>query len=260
VWPSDAAVDWKSAEQIYDVRALLKRSPWGTRPSRWRENIKARRSTVDETTMRRDDKSFENEAKGTGISLRIRKWFQFSEETHLSEMGQAVDGEPVRKHVIAATIANPYAKTFGTDLRAAIAASEQLGVEFGQRIVEIADGEPIQSYGKACIVGTNGEYEHGNALLTSLFANPIREAIGGGKAWVPSTGKRGGPGVTIDIPLAHKDALYVRSHYDTVTMSFADAPAPDEIVIIFAVATRGRPHARCGGLKAAQIKGLDGLY
>ena len=104
-----------------------------------------------------------------------------------------------------------------------------------------------------------GEYEHGNALLTSRFADPIREAIGGAKSWVPSTGKRGAPGVAIDIPLAHKDALYVRSHYDTITASFGDAPAPDEIVIVFAVATRGRPNARVGGLSAAEVKGMDGL-
>lgn len=215
---------------------------------------------MNEAVTLKEEASIEGNGSGAGISLRIRKWFQFSEETHFSEMGTPVDGEPVRKHVIAAAIANPYAQTFGADLKEAIAASEQLGVEFGTRILELANGEPIQSYGKACIVGANGEYEHGNALLTSLFADPIRKAIGGGKSWVPSTGKRGAPGITIDIPLAHKDALYVRSHYDTVTLSFGDAPGPDEIVIIFAVATRGRPNARCGGLTANEIKGVDGLY
>ena len=199
-------------------------------------------------------------AGAASVELRTRKWHVFSEETYFSESGRPVDGEPVRKHVVAASIANPYAGKFGENLEGAITASERLGEEFGKRILEAANGHPIESYGKACIVGTNGEYEHGNALLTSLFADPIREAIGGGKSWVPSTGKRGGPGVSIDIPLAHKDALYVRSHYDTVTMTFGDAPGPDEITIIFAVATRGRPHARCGGLKADEINGLDGLY
>ena len=108
-------------------------------------------------------------------------------------------------------------------------------------------------------MGDLGEYEHGNAFLTTEFANPIREAVGGGAAWIPSTGKRGAIGTSIDIPLAHKDALYVRSHYDTITASFCDAPAPHEVVIIVAVATRGRLHARLGGLSADDIEGKDGL-
>ncbi|MFD1538913.1 amino acid synthesis family protein, partial [Nonomuraea guangzhouensis] len=122
-----------------------------------------------------------------------------------------------------------------------------------------AEGRPIESYGKACLVGVNGEYEHGNAFLTQVFADPVREAVGGGKSWVPSTGKRAAPGTSIDVPLAHKDALYVRSHYDTVTVTFTDAPAPDEVVAIFAFATRGRLHARLGGLTAGAIEGRDGL-
>ena len=87
----------------------------------------------------------------------------------------------------------------------------------------------------------------------------MRDAIGGGLSWVPSTGKRGGPGTEIDVPLAHKNALYVRSHYDTISASFGDAPAPDEVLVIFGFATRGRLHARLGGLKAGAIKGKDGL-
>ena len=90
-------------------------------------------------------------------------------------------------------------------------------------------------------------------------ANPVRAALGGGKAWVPSTGKRGGPGTAIDVPLAHKDALYVRSHYDTVTVSFPDAPNRDELLVIWAFGTRGRLQARLGGLQAANIQGQDGL-
>ena len=89
--------------------------------------------------------------------------------------------------------------------------------------------------------------------------DPLRELLGGGLAWVPSTGKRGGPGSTIDIPLAHRDALYVRSHYDTATATFHDGPNPDEIIVAFALATRGRLHARLGGLKASDIKARDGL-
>ena len=192
--------------------------------------------------------------------LEIRKWYELREETWRSEQGLAVDGDPVRKYLVAAVLRNPFAGTVGEDLSTAISASEELGRAFGQRIVELADGHAVESYGKACIVGERGEYEHGNALLTSLFADPIRDAVGGGKSWVPSTGKRGGVGATIDVPLAHKDALYVRSHYDTITASFGDAPNADEVVIIFAVATRGRPNARCGGLAKSDVKGEDGLY
>ena len=206
-----------------------------------------------------NDAATENDGHVAGHELLIRKWYCFSEETYFSELGGEIDGEPVRKFVVAATVRNPYANSIGDSLEAAIDPSEALGLAFGERLLAASRGFEIQSYGKACIVGTAGEYEHGNALLTSRFADPIRDAIGGGKAWVPSTGKRGSSGVTIDVPLAHKDALYVRSHYDTMTVSFGDAPAPDESVVIFAVATRGRPNARVGGLSASEISGEDGL-
>ena len=189
----------------------------------------------------------------------IRKWFLQIDDAIANESGRLCDGEPVRKIVIAAAIHNPYAGSYEQDLSAFIQPSPMLGEEFGRRIQAAAAGRQIQSYGKACLVGMDGEYEHGNALLTNPAANPVRSAIGGGKAWVPSTGKRGGPGTVIDIPLAHKDALYVRSHYDTVTAMFNDAPNRDELLVIWAFATRGRLHARLGGLKLSDIKGEDGL-
>lgn len=189
----------------------------------------------------------------------IRKWFLQVEDSLATEMGADADGEPLRKIVIAACIHNPYAGKYEQDLSAWIEASPPLGQEFGRRIQEASQGKPIESYGKAILVGMDGEYEHGNALLTNPAANPIREAIGGGKSWVPSSGKRGGPGTILDIPLAHKDALYVRSHYDTVSVMFNDAPNRDEVLVCWAFATRGRLNARLGGLKASDIKGLDGL-
>lgn len=189
----------------------------------------------------------------------IRKWFLQIEDTLAGETGQAADGAALRKIVIAAAIHNPYAGRYEPDLSAFIEPSPKLGEEFGRRIREAAAGQKIESYGKACLVGIDGEYEHGNALLTNPAANPIRDALGGGKSWVPSTGKRGGPGTVIDVPLAHKDALYVRSHYDTVSAMFSDAPNRDELLIIWAFATRGRLNARLGGLKAGEIKGQDGL-
>jgi len=191
--------------------------------------------------------------------FHIRKWFTFTEETLANETGKLADGEPVRKYVIAAAIKNPYAGVYQQDLSNVIENSPALGEEFGRRITALANGHAIQSYGKAILVGANGEYEHGNAFLTNPAANPVRDALGGGKSWVPSTGKIGVPGTVLDIPLAHTDALYVRSHYDTISVSFNDAPRPDELLVVWAFATRGRLHARLGGLQADQIKGNDGL-
>lgn len=191
--------------------------------------------------------------------FHIRKWYEQKEETLAGETGRAADGAVLTKFVIAAAIHNPYAGRYEQDLSAWIDASPPLGEEFGRRIVAAAGGVPIESYGKACLVGVDGEYEHGNALLTNPAANPVRAAVGGGKSWVPSTGKRGAPGTVLDIPLAHKDALYVRSHYDTISVLFNDAPNRDEVIIAWAFATRGRLNARLGGLKASEVKGQDGL-
>jgi len=189
----------------------------------------------------------------------IRKWCEFFEEAYENETGQFADGEPVRKFAVGVVICNPYAGKYEEKLDKLLARSGELGEVFGARFLRSANGQPIVSYGKSCIVGVNGEYEHGNACLTTAFADPIRQIIGGGKAWIPSTGKVGVPGTSIDIPLAHKQALYVRSHYDTFTISVHDAPRPNEILILFAGASRGRLKARLGGLEADQIKGSDGL-
>ena len=191
--------------------------------------------------------------------LHIRKWYEIREETLALETGPLADGEPLAKIVIAAAIHNPHAGSYVEAFDEVIERSRHLGVEFGRRLRAAVGHTAVQSYGKATLVGSNGEYEHGNAFLTNTFADPVRESLGGGKAWIPSTGKRAGLGATIDIPLAHKDALYVRSHYDTFTVMFADAPGPDEVVIAVAVATRGRLHARLGGPRAADIIGKDGL-
>lgn len=183
--------------------------------------------------------------------FHIRKWYLQIEDTLANETGVLADGEPVRKIVIGAAVHNAFSGQFVEDLSSAIRASAALGEEFGKRLQSVIGNARVASYGKACLVGSAGEYEHGNALLTTVFADPVRSAIGGAKAWIPSTGKRGSPGASIDIPLAHKDELYVRSHYDTVSAMFADAPNADEIVIAFAFATRGRLHSRLGGPQVA---------
>ena len=115
------------------------------------------------------------------------------------------------------------------------------------------------SYGKAALIGTLGEQEHGVAMLTTVYGNAMRDAVGGGQAWISSFTKRAAPGEVIDIPLAHKDALYVRSHYDGMTIMVPDAPLPDEIAVICCVANRGRLNHRVGGLRKEDIQGEDGL-
>ena len=189
--------------------------------------------------------------------MRIRKIITLVDEAR-HEAGFA--GEPpLRKVATAAVIGNPFAGRYQADLSSLVTASEALGREMSGIAVAAMGDFPIQSYGKAAIVGLAGEQEHGVALLTTVFGNVIRGAVGGGIAWISSFTKRAAAGSTIDIPLAHKDALYVRSHYDGVSIMLPDAPLPDEIAIICAYANRGRLNHRVGGLAAADIKRLDGL-
>src|SRR5205807_1018380 len=127
----------------------------------------------------------------------VRKWFTFIEDSLANETGEMADGSPLRKLVLGAVIENPYAGKFSRKLDKLVKNSQKLGDQFGRRTLEHAGKANIVSYGKACIVGTAGEYEHGNALLTTEFADPVRNALGGGKSWIPSTGKIGGPGTAI---------------------------------------------------------------
>lgn len=186
----------------------------------------------------------------------IRKIATFIEDG-LSEAGIPVD-PPYRKVAVAAIIENPYAGQFSEDLSEIIDFSVGLGDLLAGRLVEAMAGQ-VNGYGKASIVGVNGEVEHGHAFLTTPMANRFREAVGGGMAWIPSTGKRGAAGTTIDVPLAHKDALKVRAFYDTITVSIHDAPEPNEVAIILAAVNRGRPNFRLGGLSPADVIGEDGL-
>lgn len=188
--------------------------------------------------------------------IAVRKFYTFIEHV-VSEAGIEVD-PPLRKVAVAAVVSNPFAGRYSDDMSEIIEFSEGLGDQMGALLVE-AMGEPVQSYGKSAIAGTNGEVEHTHAFLTKVMADRLREAVGGGAAWISSTGKRGAMGTSIDVPLACKDALFVRSHYDTITVSIPDAPEPDEVVVIVAGANRGRPNFRLGGLKFEEIEGKDGL-
>jgi Amino acid synthesis len=190
------------------------------------------------------------------MNLLIRKWFSFVEHHIDNSSAGAI---PLRKVAVAAVVENPCAGKKVEDLRPMIAASEELGRQMGKALMETLGPYQVQSYGKAGIAGLDGEQEHANALLTTTFANPLRDTVGGGKAWISSFSKRAAPGLPIDIPLASKDALYVRSHYDGMTVTLPDSPLPDEIAVIFCVANRGRIGARVGGLKFEDIKGEGGL-
>jgi hypothetical protein len=191
------------------------------------------------------------------MELKPRIIYTFVEHK-IEEAGR--DAEiPLRKIAVAAVLRNPYAGGYVEQLQPLIDASATLGAELSKVAVQALAPYKAQSYGKAGIVGIAGEQEHANALLTTTFANPFREAVGGGKAWISSFTKRAAPGATIDIPLASKDALYVRSHYDGMTITLHDAPQPDEVVIILCLANRGRLNARVGGLKYEDVKGQDGL-
>jgi len=189
--------------------------------------------------------------------MQIKRTLTFIDEV-AEEAGQRID-PPLRKVAVAAIIRNPFAGRYEHDLSALTDASAELGRHICGLAVSLLAPHKLESYGKAAVIGINGEQEHGVALLTTVFGNVMREAAGGGKAWISSLTKRAAPGATIDIPLAHKDALYVRSHYDSITITLPDAPLPDEIAVICGYASRGRPNHRVGGLAAHDIKGLDGL-
>ncbi|MFC0385676.1 amino acid synthesis family protein [Muricoccus vinaceus] len=192
------------------------------------------------------------------MPLDVRRWFTQVEERAV-ENGQR-HAAPLRKVAATAIVGNPFAGRYEADLSQAVADSEAVGALLARLAVEAMGGLAVESYGKGGVVGLRGEQEHANAMLTTTFAEPLRVAVGGALAWIPSFTKLAAPGAAIDVPLAHKDALYVRSHYDGVTVALPpDAPAPDEVALIVVLANRGRLNARVGGLKAAEISARDGL-
>jgi hypothetical protein len=163
---------------------------------------------------------------------------------------------PLRRVSVVAVIENPHVDRYVADLGPMVEASLSIGQQVAREIVRAMDGMPVQSYGKAGLVGLRGEQEHANALLTTVFANPLRDAIGG-SAWISSVTKLAAPGATIDIPLNCVEDVYVRSHYDTITFALGETPMPDEIALISCVASGGRLTARVGGLgyEAAKARG-----
>ena len=193
------------------------------------------------------------------MKAQIRKIIVQVDEIHI-EMGRAIS-PPTRRALAMAVIHNPMAGSYTENLDELIAIGEELGGLLGDKCVKalgIAPGN-AQSYGKAAIVGEAGEIEHAAAILHPKLGAPLRAAVEKGAALVPSSKKRGTLGTAIDVPLGHKDAAFVRSHFDAMDARVSDAPRANEIVVAVVVTDSGRPLARVGGLQAHEAKGVDGL-
>lgn len=181
----------------------------------------------------------------------VRGWYSTIHEIR-HEGGKPGDG--LFKVAVGVIIRNPFAGKFVADLSELTDPSPAIGHALGERAAALLGNRPVESYGKGGIAGTAGEQEHVVACITTAFGNPLREQVGGGKAWISSASKVATAGTAIDIPLAHKDELYIRSHYDAVTFAVPDGPRPDELLICVAVASGSRVHQRVGGKTVADLK------
>jgi hypothetical protein len=193
--------------------------------------------------------------EGTDGTITIRKWVTSIEEV-LSDGLRATE-RPIRRAVIGAVLVNPYAGRWSDSLELLERAGEVLATEFMNRALALLEGN-VEAYGKGGIVGENGELEHIAAVLHPRFGHPTR-ALSGGISILPSVKKRGGQGASLDIPVHHKTAMMIRSHFDAVEFRVPDAPQANELVVALAVSNGGRPHPRVGGLLAEDAEGVDGL-
>ena len=191
--------------------------------------------------------------------VKIRKLVTTVDEIHY-EMGKTIS-PPTKRAAAIAVIQNPFAEFYQENLEDLMSIGEQLGSLLGKRCIEALGIKPseAESYGKAALIGENGELEHGAALLHPRMGAPLRREVGKGAALVPSSKKRGSMGDTLDIPLGHKDAAYIRSHFDSMEVRVNDAPRANEILVAIAITDSGRPLPRVGGLKAEDAEGKDGL-
>ena len=190
---------------------------------------------------------------------KIRKMVTVVDEIHY-EMRQQIN-PPTRRAAAIAVIENPFADKYVEDLEMLMQIGEELGAILGKRCIKALGIKPsaAQSYGKAALIGENGELEHGAAILHPRMGAPLRKEVETGAALVPSSKKRGSMGDSLDIPLGHKDAAYVRSHFDGMEVRVNDAPRANEILVGIAVTESGRPLPRVGGLSADAAAGKDGL-
>jgi hypothetical protein len=187
------------------------------------------------------------------VRYEIRKWLGAVVETR--HEGGPVSDEATLQVLAAAVLANPYAGRYAADLAELVEPSGALWEELTRRAKGLLGERDPEGYGKGAIVGVAGEQEHGVGCVTTPFGDAVRKGVGGGAAWIPSATKVGAAGVSLDIPLAYKDALYVRSHYDAMTLAIPDAPRPEEIVVVVALSNGGRVHHRLGGLAKSDAVG-----
>ncbi len=193
------------------------------------------------------------------MDYEIRKYYLTIEESFRD--GEKPLEKPLKKAAAAVVFKNPFAGKYVEDLTLLYQWSEELAPLLTNKALQAAgiDKTAVESYGKAAIIGCKGELEHAAAVLHPKLGKPFREEVNGGKSIIPSAKKMGFPGCAIDVPLHHKDAAYVRSHFDAMEVRLPDAPRDDEILLIIAVTDGGRPHPRIGGLKKEEITGEDGL-
>ena len=191
--------------------------------------------------------------------MKIRKIIVTVEDTHF-EIGQKIS-PPTRRAAAIAVIENPFAGRYQKDLTELMDAGEELGGILGRKCVEALGIKPeeAESYGKAAMVGENGELEHAAAILHPKLGKPLRAEVEKGAALVPSSKKMGSMGQPLDVPLGHKDAAYVRSHFDGMEVRVNDAPRSNEIMVAISVTDSGRPLPRVGGLAHEDVEGKDGL-
>ena len=189
--------------------------------------------------------------------FRLRKLSVLTED--IRHDGGADASQPAQRAAIMALVSNPFAGRYVADLQPAMEDLKPLGLMMSHRLIAALGGrEGIDAYGKGAIVGADGEAEH-CALWHVPGGYAMRELLGESRAIVPSVMKVGGVGATLDVPLGHINAAYVRSHFDAITVSMPDGPRADEILFVLAMAKGGRIHSRMGGLELAEVKGEDGL-
>ncbi len=181
--------------------------------------------------------------------MKLRKIVTYEEICYM-ESGKSGD-RPVKRVCSIGIIKNPFSGSFEEDLTILF----DLGEELGAKLAEIATGcfvRPVVSYGKAALIGVDGDIEHAHAMLHPKLGKQMRGPIGGGEALIPSSAKIGGPGCSLDIPLGHKDDAWSFDHFDAMTVVVPDAPRPDEMALAIAFADGGRLNPRCGGGRAAK--------
>lgn len=188
---------------------------------------------------------------------KIRKVVTTVEEVYFEGFKELE--RPIKTVTVAAVIENPYAGKWQEDLAELSEYGEYLGGYTGEIAARVLGGDKIETYGKGCIVGENGELEHSSAILHPKMGKPMREAIGGGKSIIPSNEKVAGVGASLDISLHYKDAAFVRTHYGSMEVRIPDAPKANEIVVANVYSDGGRPHSRIGGLQKGEAKCEDGL-